>query len=185
MKKMLFIGVVVFATIALVGCSDSEKFEVRSYHRDYIEFNNGRFWLNYSIMQEKLDSGEVKDSFLLLKSRNNDSGEYAPIHRIPQKYYQIGDYILGNEDYVFLFSFSENKENAIVRYSTKRFNSKIVKPTFSEKIINVEPLGIKDEYIFIKYELNKYAKIDFSLKHIEILNKKSEVPDDLEYIPIR
>jgi len=102
MKKVLFIWVIAFLVVTLVGCSNSEEFEVRSYHKDYIEFNNGRFWLSYSIMQEKLDSGEVKDSFLLLKLRSN--GEYTPVHRIPKSYYQIGDYILGNENYVFLFS---------------------------------------------------------------------------------
>jgi len=183
MKKVLFIWVIAFLVVTLVGCSNSEEFEVRSYHKDYIEFNNGRFWLSYSIMQEKLDSGEVKDSFLLLKLRSN--GEYTPVHRIPKSYYQIGDYILGNENYVFLFSSFENKKNAIVRYSTKKINKRIVKPTFDETITSIEPLGIKDEYIYIKYEFNKYAKIDFNLKHIEILNNVKEIPNDLEYIPVR
>lgn len=182
MKKILLSLLIVLTSITLTGCFQNEKFDASSYNKDYIEFNKGRFWANYSIMQEKLNDGTTLESFILLKAREGTNGEYAPIHRIPKENYQPGYYILGNDNYVFIFNYDSSSQNGIVRYSTKRSNRKTAQPTFKEKLTNIVPLGIKDDYIYISYENNKYAKINFDLDNLETIDKE---PSNFDYLPVR
>lgn len=174
MKKKLLIALII--VLSLTGCFSSKReFRNSAYSKAYIKDTlNGKFWYIYAILKEKYPVDPADENcYIVLRQSLDTPNDYVPMFRISDTDYEYGDLILGDLDYMFLI-----KDDTIIRYQMKGGK----RDEFNTKYKNIEFLGIKKNYLYLKSN-SKYYKSDREFKNIvEVL--KEDIPEKYTFKPI-
>lgn len=175
MKKKIILAIVII--LSLTGCFSSKKeFRIGAYSSAYIKDTlNGRFWYIYAILKERYPTdARDKDCYIVAEQSNSTPGDYVPIFRIPDSDYEYGDLILGDLSYMFLL-----KKDTIIRYQMKDGK----RTNYNIELKNIEFLGIKKDYIYLKSN-NTYYKSDREFKNITEISE-NELPNKYTFTSIK
>jgi hypothetical protein len=185
MKKSIeFILISVIIILTVAGCTDKKKFEFDSAHQTWIKENGGKLWLNYAIVKSGLTDNNYSGEYIFLSASEDVAGDYVPIFYISKEDYQVGDFILSNSDYLYIFN---RDKNTIIRYElSNNYDKK--EWTNNKKNSILIPYGIKNKKLYFAYifdDKKNYSEMDLDFNNIKKINDISGFPTKISYTPIR